>query len=174
MQDLSSQNLVREALLSVQRTAGLTGSLHHDANDDAGIVELSRGSQRVSFSVLPKPTLRAAHLASLRERGSRRSHPPLVVTQHVSVPLAEKLRAQGLAFIDAAGNAFVEAGGWYVWVTGQSRPPKVARSRPLSPSVWQVAYALLRQPQTQAQTVRQLAAQAGVSAGAAQNAIAAL
>ena len=71
----------------------------------------------------PRPAVRRAR-TSVRRRGQARSAPgdawggrsisceptrgnPLLVADHVTPPLADALRAQGVEFIDAAGNAFL-------------------------------------------------------------------
>jgi hypothetical protein len=49
----------------------------------------------------------------------------LLLTQYVTPPLAEDLRREGVPFVDAAGNAYLEDKGLYVWVTNR-RPPRIA------------------------------------------------
>ena len=177
-----ADGLLRESLEGLRQSTDITESvLDSGPNATAAdaMVELRRGGRSALFTVLVKPNLRAAHLAILRElraelNASGANVRPLVVTDHVSAPLAQQLRAAGLSFVDAAGNAFLETGEWFVLITGQSRRAPPPKERPLSPSIWQVAYVLLRHPVAQTGTVRALAEHAGVSPGAAQGAIDAL
>lgn len=135
------------------------------------LLTLERGEQSVTFAAIVKPNLRTAHLAGLRELRATLPRPLLLITDHVSTPLAQELREQGLFFLDESGNAFFDTHAWLVLLTGQPKRTPTPKERPLGASVWQVAYVLLRCPALETGTVRALADQAGVSVGAVQGAI---
>jgi len=120
------------------------------------------------------PTVRPSHVTALQERLARFSTPPLLVSTHVSKPLSDLLRRRRIAFIDTAGNAFLSADNTFVLVTGRPAPVSPQQLRSLPPSAWKIAYILLRNPEAEALSVRALGAQAGVSHGAASNALRAL
>ena len=89
----------------------------------------------------------------------------LLLTEHVTPPMAEDLREQGIAFVDAAGNAFLEDKGLYVWVT--NRPPKTnlkGERRGLHAAGLRLLYVLLRQ-RRHARNLRELAGEAGIALG---------
>jgi len=97
--------------------------------------------------------------------------PPLLVTTYVSEPVAERLRAQGIDYVDTAGNARLAWGDVLVDVRGR-RNPAVPRSR-TSPSGagafgragLRVVFVLLSWAEMAAQPYRVLAGASGVSLG---------
>jgi hypothetical protein len=97
--------------------------------------------------------------------------PPLLVTTHVSEPVAERLRGQGIDYVDTAGNAHLAWGDVLIDVRGR-RNPAVARAR-TSPSGagafgragLRVVFVLLSWPEMAAQPYRVLAGASGVSLG---------
>ncbi|WP_284749436.1 type IV toxin-antitoxin system AbiEi family antitoxin [Amycolatopsis sp. RTGN1] len=97
--------------------------------------------------------------------------PPLLVTTHVTEPVAERLRAQGIDYVDTAGNARLAWGDVLIDVRGR-RNPVVPRSR-TSPSGagafgragLRVVFVLLSWPEMAAQPYRVLAGASGVSLG---------
>jgi hypothetical protein len=86
----------------------------------------------------------------------------------VTPPLADALRAQGIEFIDAAGNAFLNQPPLLVFVKGQ-RPaeerPALERGRAFQATGLQVLFALLARPELVARPYREIAAAAGVAHG---------
>jgi hypothetical protein len=90
------------------------------------------------------------------------------VTDHVTPPLADALRAQGIEFIDAAGNAFLNQAPLLVFVKGQ-RPaqeaPALERGRAFQATGLQVLFALLARPELVTRPYREIAVAAGVAHG---------
>jgi hypothetical protein len=170
--------LTRTALEALRRSTGIEGVLLNGSGSEFPpadeLLELQQGEQSARFVAIVKPHLRLVHLAALREMRAHLPHPLLVITDHVTAPLAQELREEGLPFLDTAGNAFLETSSWFVLVIGQPKPTAPPRERPLPSSVWRVAYVLLRCPSAEKQRVRVLAEQAGVAPSAAQGAIEAL
>ncbi|MBK7877489.1 MAG: hypothetical protein IPJ77_17435 [Planctomycetes bacterium] len=101
------------------------------------------------------------HLVRLREQVGR----ALLLTEHVTPPIADELRAQGLGFVDLAGNAFLQDEGLLVWVTGR---PRVARAgverRALHAAGTKLLCVLLHQRRHEG-TLRDLADEAGIALG---------
>jgi hypothetical protein len=97
--------------------------------------------------------------------------PALLVTTYVSEPVAERLRARGIDYVDTAGNAHLAWGDVLVDVRGR-RNPAVPRSR-TSPSGagafgragLRVVFVLLSWPDLAAQPYRVLAGASGASLG---------
>lgn len=97
--------------------------------------------------------------------------PPLLITTHVSEPIAQRLRARGIDYVDTAGNARLAWGDVLVDVRGR-RNPAVPRSR-TSPSGagafgragLRVVFVLLSWPEMAAKPYRVLAGASGVSLG---------
>jgi hypothetical protein len=97
--------------------------------------------------------------------------PVLLVTTYIGEPVAERLRARGIDYVDTAGNAHLAWGDVLVDVRGR-RNPAVPRSR-TSPSGagafgragLRVVFVLLSLPEMAAQPYRTLAAASGASLG---------
>lgn len=95
--------------------------------------------------------------------------PPLLVTDYVTPPLAEKLKARNIAFLDAAGNAFLDQPPVYVWIKGE-RPLETpatnkVKGRAFQASGLKVLFALLCNPCWVAEPYREIARLAGVAHG---------
>lgn len=107
-------------------------------------------------------------LNGLRELERERGMPALLLADYVSPPLAEKLREQGQAFIDTAGNAFVQQLGILIWVVGRKPVLGVAPAatgRADTPVGLKILFALLCEPALANATHREIAARAGVALG---------
>lgn len=108
---------------------------------------------------------------------------PMLVSDWVSPDLADHLKADDIAYIDCAGNAYIKAGDTYVWVSGRPRPrhiqeeshPDYARdehwvrddpaSKSMSPAGLRLVYQLLAQPELVNASYRKLAAASGIALG---------
>jgi hypothetical protein len=109
-----------------------------------------------------------AVLAQLRQPADAGQPPMLLVTDHVSPPLAERLQASEQQFADAAGNAYLESASFLVLVKGRKPDAKqIARraSRGFSTSRLKVLFALICEPQLAAAPYRAIAAAANVALG---------
>jgi len=97
--------------------------------------------------------------------------PPLLITAYLSEPVAERLRARGIDYVDAAGNAHLSWDDVLVDVRGR-RKPAVQAGRVSSRGAGafgraglQVLFVLLSWPETAAFPYRRLAEMSGVSLG---------
>lgn len=92
----------------------------------------------------------------------------LLLCGHVTPAQAGRLRAAGVRYLDAAGNAWLHDGPLYVLIEG--REPVIAvRSRTprlLRPAGLKLLFLLLREPDAIAATYRELATRSGISLGA--------
>lgn len=141
-----------------------------------GTLTLARGDQRQSWSFTVKHRLRPGLVPLLSERRRRGEleRPFLVITDNVTPGVAAALREEGIAFLDAAGNAWLDSPPWLVWVEGRTRPASTPQRSGLSPAVWKVAYVLLKEPSAAELPVRSLGDLAGVSHGTVSVALKAL
>lgn len=92
----------------------------------------------------------------------------LLVTDYVNPELAEMMRNQGIFFIDAAGNAFVNATPLYIFVKDE-KPNKIVRAKPVKrlfkPGGLKLIFALLNNPELEKATYRDMAKAANVALG---------
>jgi hypothetical protein len=126
------------------------------------------GGRQLRYAAEVKRGLRPATLGAVVHQLRARTAHPLLVADHVTPPLADALRAQGVEFIDAAGNAFLNQPPLLVFVKGQ-RPaeaaPTLERGRAFQATGIQVLFALLARPELVARPYREIAPAAGVAHG---------
>jgi hypothetical protein len=92
----------------------------------------------------------------------------LLVTEYVNPELAKVMRNQDIPFIDAAGNAFINATPLYIFVKGE-KPDKAVKAEPVKrlfkPSGLKLIFALLNNPGMEKTTYRDMAKAAKVALG---------
>jgi len=167
------EDLIRQALTSLERLgvrARVVGVTAPIDGVDAWL-ELERGGTSVRFGAVVKHTVRPSTVALVADRLRHLPHeqPVLLVTGFASARTAELLRARGISFLDAAGNAHIDTPTLLVSIEGRRPAPSSAtktRDR-VGVAALQVMFVLLRDPDARALSVRELGARAGVSHGAA-------
>lgn len=131
-------------------------------------IGLRVGGRWLRYAAEVKQGLRPATLGAVIHQLRAYGGVPLLVTDHVTPPLADGLRAHGVEFIDAAGNAFLNRPPVFVFVKGQ-RPPDDGmaheRGRAFQATGLQVLFALLARPELVARPYRDIAPAAGVAHG---------
>ncbi|HEX6499387.1 MAG TPA: type IV toxin-antitoxin system AbiEi family antitoxin [Micromonosporaceae bacterium] len=130
------------------------------------------GPVQVTRTIRPS-TAAAAHAKVARSVGPR----GVLVTEYASPAAADTLRALGQAFVDTAGNAYLNTDGIFVWVTGQAPPRDTADRRPGRPfqaTGLRVLFALLCQPALLASPYRTIAHASRVSLGSVHEVVAEL
>lgn len=135
------------------------------------LVRVTHAGRDVLYAVEVRRTLQLATLgAALQqlERLERLAQPTMLVTDYITPELADALKARKIAFLDTAGNAYLEQEGLLVWVKGQKRvakPVAVTVGRAFQPTGLQVLFTLLCKPQAVNLPYRELADMAGVAHG---------
>lgn len=86
-------------------------------------LSVSKDNSRIDYSARVARRLTPGTVGSVL---ARHDHPldvgcplPLLITDHVTSPLADRLRANDQQFVDAAGNAYLEGRGVFIYVTGR-------------------------------------------------------
>lgn len=92
----------------------------------------------------------------------------LLITDYATQTVAEQLKEQGIAFADAAGNAYLRGPNFLIWAHGKK--PRAELRAPRAGRAWQptgikVIFALLCNPDWINLGYRELAARAGVANG---------
>ncbi|MEN9787035.1 MAG: hypothetical protein RLZZ299_2299 [Pseudomonadota bacterium] len=155
------------------RCATALSALGVDAacEDDALVVGLPGGPRaRRPWMALPRGVSRAG-VAALAARVG----PAVVVLPHAPPAVAEALVDAGVAFIDEAGNASIDAPGLVVRVLGRKPASRVRRGPPpMRAGGLQLLFVLLTDPNAPRMPYRELAARAGVALGTVSNTVAAL
>ncbi len=131
------------------------------APDGHAIPYVCETKRRVEVSALAPITERLKRLAATQRMR------PLLITSHVNDVLGERLRAEGIAYLDAAGNAWLVADPLvYIWVAGLKPAMQSQRvTRAFQSTGLQLIALLLSRPDAIEHNYRELAEQAGVSLG---------
>ncbi|MFN4118614.1 type IV toxin-antitoxin system AbiEi family antitoxin [Acidovorax sp.] len=122
----------------------------------------------VRFAAEIKVIDRFTALGALHARARHWAEPPLLVAPFVTAEAARQCRSLGLNFIDAAGNAYLNVPGCFVYVTGRARTVAArpaGRFKSLTPAGLRIVFALLTRPGLVAAPYREIAAAAGVALG---------
>src|SRR3990170_2086509 len=83
------------------------------------LVRIRHGGQEILYAAEVKRGLRPATLGGVLLQLERLGNTALLVADHVTPPLAQELRTRGVAFIDAAGNAYLDRPPLFIWVKGE-------------------------------------------------------
>lgn len=172
--DTATETQLLEAVLAKVPQLGLTATIERrdieiaDHRVDA-YVRIGRDRKTRVYAVEVKKGLRPATLGAVLHQIEHAGKPPLLVTDYVTPPLAEKLKARNIAFLDAAGNAFLDQPPVYIWIKGE-RPLETpatnkVKGRAFQASGLKVLFALLCNPDWVAEPYREIARLAGVAHG---------
>jgi hypothetical protein len=132
------------------------------ADAEIRLAETEKRLVEVKRNITPA-TLGAA-VAQLERLGK----PGILVTRYVTPQLAERMKERDVAFLDTAGNAYINTQDLFVYITGRKpRKPAVLarRVRAFRPTGLKVIFALLCRPELVNAPYRDIAAAAGVALG---------
>ena len=163
-----------ERALAAARTHGLTA--HVTANEPRqnaipqadAVIELGHGAAPTRFLVEAKRMVTPATIGPITHHVARLGDEALLITHHVTPPLAEQLKRERIAFLDTAGNAFIDRPPLFVWVKGQkpqAAQVPAATGRAFQPTGLQVLFALLSNPEVVNRPYREIARMAGTAHG---------
>ncbi len=135
-----------------------------------GFVRIARGKQKLVYPFEIRHALQPATLGIALQRLARLGKKALLVTDYVTPALADELKARGVAFLDTAGNAYIEEGPLLIWVKGQKRLEKpgittFAAGKAFQPTGLQILFTLLCNPGAVNRPYRELGKMAGVAHG---------
>lgn len=172
------QNTLLESVAQALRGHGLTVSVQGEPEGDAlrrpaARLHLGKDGNRLDYVAALQRRLTTSSLGAvltqLRHSVDLGEPPPLLVTDYVTMPLADQLREQQQQFADTAGNAYLEAGGFFVFVSGRKLHPKqraLRASSGFSATRLKVLFALICDPDLAEAPHRAIAAAAGIALGA--------
>lgn len=168
------QTIVKEAAAALQ-AAGLNVQLNESSGSgrqciaDAEI-SVRYGSQHIEYCAEVKRNLRPATLGSVVQQLRARDGRPLLVSDYISQPMAERLQSLGLEFIDTVGNAWLNEPPLLVLVTGRRLQESADQKgqptrRAFQASGLRVLFAMLCRPEMVDRPYREIARLAGVAHG---------
>jgi hypothetical protein len=163
--------VLEAALAALTRTTGLAARVvapgrRHPAHADA-LLEIRAEGRTFRFVAEVRAVDRFETPAQVKRQFTGHAVPPLLVAPYITPGTAERCRNLRLAFMDTAGNAYLERPGLLVWVIGQERPTELKRHRfrALHPAGLQITFALLCRPYLVQATYRAIAQAANVALG---------
>ena len=140
-------------------------------------IQVQAGPRPTTRQGIVVPTIdRAANLFQFAHELGEHLADAILLTRYLTPAMARICQDLGLAFIDAAGNAFVKQGQVHILITGKKLARNTLRRnkpmRALSSTGLRVVFQLLVRPEALAMTVRELAALSGASIGSVSGVIA--
>lgn len=133
------------------------------------IVRLEPCDRKLAVEI--KKWAQQANLGALIHQVQQLPEGGLLAADYINPKMADKLRQQGVQFIDTAGNAFIDQPAMYVYVTGNRQeehglmPTKDGAKRAFEPKGLMVVYAFLLYPELVNAPYREIAEKAGVAVG---------
>ena len=172
MDSQDRQNLLEAVIIAAQQLglgievvqlAPQLGAARADA-----LIRVRYGDQEVLYAAEVKRGIRPATLGAVTQQLAHLGQPALLVTNYVTPPLADALKQRGIAFLDEAGNAYLNHPPSLIWVKGQ-RPKQKNGANPttrtFNPGGLQVIFPLLCHPEWANRPYREIAQIAGVAHG---------
>jgi len=172
MDSQDRQNLLEAVIIAAQQLglgievvqlAPQLGAARADA-----LIRVRYGDQEVLYAAEVKRGIRPATLGAVTQQLAHLGQPALLVTNYVTPPLADALKQRGIAFLDEAGNAYLNHPPSLIWVKGQ-RPKQKNGANPttrtFNPGGLQVIFPLLCHPEWANRPYREIAKMAGVAHG---------
>lgn len=170
----NERELLKRAIQAVAQETGLRlhtqrWQAHVDGAAVDAIVRIAPGERALVVAV--KNWAQHANLGALINRVRQLPQDGLLAADYVNPRMADKLRREGVQFIDTAGNAYINQPPVYVYVTGhrpqalQTTPSKEGARRAFEPKGLMVVFAFLTHPDLVKAPYRDIAAKTGVAVG---------
>lgn len=170
----TEQEILDRAIHAVERETGLRLQIERlEARIDDyvvdAIVRLEPGDRTLMVEI--KKWAQHANFGAVINQVKRLPGEGLLVAAYINPRMADKLRQEGVQFIDAVGNAFINQQPIYVYVTGNRQekrgfmPTKDGAKRAFEPKGLAVVYAFLCYPQLVNAPYREIAERTGVAIG---------
>jgi hypothetical protein len=160
------------AIAGLRRTTGLMARvLAQNPLTPAGradaVLEIKAGGHAYRFVAEVKVVDRFETPGQVKRQWAGPDAVPILVAPCLTRDAAQRCRELRLAFIDTAGNTYLEGPGLLIWVVGQPHPIELKRQRfrALNPAGLQVTFALLCRLDLIQSTYREIARAANVALG---------
>lgn len=173
------QFLLEHALAALQGTTGIVGKivaiepdLGAGARPDA-VIELTVGDRIQRYVVEIKRIDRFAAIGQIKQQLDNFRQPGLLIAPRITTETADKCRELDVQFIDATGNAFLQAPGLFVFVKGlrlraneDLAGATTMAPRGGTPTALRAIFVLLCRPELLNAPYREIKQAAGIALGA--------
>ena len=168
---LEANGILERAMAAFETATGLHAEVRREPwgleRPDA-LLDVFVDGRPVRFAAEIKAIDRFQTLGTIMARKGAVPYPPLLVAPYITEATAERCRELHLPFIDEAGNAFLEAPGLFVYVTGKRRPVQARPAtayRAFTTAGLRIVFALLNHPYLVTAPYREIAKAAKVALG---------
>lgn len=168
---LEANGILERAIVAFETATGLHAearAVPEGLGRAYALLDIFVEGHTVRFATEIKTIDRFQALGTIKAREGAAPHPPLLVAPYITETTAERCRELHLPFIDEAGNAYLEAPGLFVYVTGKRRPLQarpVTAFRAFTTAGLRIVFALLHQPDLIVAPYREIAKVAKVALG---------
>lgn len=159
------EHAILKAALEALRALGVAAELSTGAGETH--VRLVYGDKSVTGPVLIKRSVTPANLGMVAQQWAQLDE-PLLVTEYVTAPVADRLRELKIEFADTFGNAYIHTPPLLIWVTGRKpdqKPQHERVARIFQPGGLKLLFALLSRPALLNASYREIARAADVALG---------
>jgi len=169
---MNEEGIVTRALGRLEVQTGITGDWTKLENEVDGTVDLHLATENVRFIVEVKRELRDYQIPGLIEMANKHDH-FLVVAERIFPTLKEKLRTNKIAYLDGAGNIYINTAGQLIWLDGQKydEPEKLVTNRAFTKTGLKTVFYLLLHEHAIEMPYRTLAKNTRVALGNIKNII---
>jgi hypothetical protein len=162
------ERILKQALHAFQATTDMGISIQkaYRPREGADAEVLLEGGQKLLVEV--KRSVTPATIGAVAAQVAGFGKPGILVTRYITPPMAERLKALDIGFLDTAGNAYLHTPNLFVYVAGikPQNPTKRERTvRALRPTGLKVIFALLCLEDLLNAPYREIAQAAGVALG---------
>lgn len=164
---MNDQEVLQLAIAAFETATGLHTQIDKLAKP-AALLDIAVEGRTLRFATHIKTIDRFQTLGAIATKTDDIRYPHLLVAPYITAEAAERCRALKLPFIDTAGNAYIEAAGLFVYVTGKPRPQRptmMPAYRALTPAGLKIVFFLLNHPELTAAPYREIAKRARVALG---------
>jgi hypothetical protein len=164
--------IIAKALERLNQNTGFIATWKPDYGEIDGKLDLFFEQDETKFFVEVKTELRQHQLPKLLEM-AKKFHPFMVVAENIFPTLKEVLREKKIAYLDAAGNIYLNTEGKFVWIDGNKpiEEKKTVTNRAFTKTGLKTVFYLLLDGEAINMPYRKLAATTDVALGNIKNVI---
>ena len=149
--DIAKQRFAETTGCNIQIIEAAPANAPAGQNQPDAVLQINApGGQVKTHYAEIKATLTKATVGYVAEQIRRFEKPAILVTRHVTPKMAERLRERNIAFIDTAGNTYINDPPIFIYIIGNKKkdvPKKNIIGRAFRPTGLKVVFALLCQPE---------------------------
>lgn len=130
-------------------------------------IDMEIGGKKSRFLIEVKNEIRHSNLPAFLSRLGTEKEKWLLISQYIPMPVKKELKSQGINYLEAAGNSFIQNKDTFIFINDQ----KVTHSRlAVEGKVWKTSglkfvFSVLNHPELLNSTYRQLAYESGIALG---------